>query len=453
MTFGTRDNLVAAALALILLAPVPLSAADDFSPVQTFVQQDRAALSIVPEKIALHGRLAYVLGTNSAGVDVIELRDAETLEAITSAPMDIQVDDILVDTRGKALYVLGNDGSSTQLKVLDPKLNRMAGLSIKSRLGYPTLSATSEGLLIISGIRTDFSDGFVGAVDVRNPAEPQTRRDIYSGEARRGASGGWFDADAGALFMNAAWDARLFAIATGKSYVMSEFGVQTASGELSDPYAVTARMSTEDCRAGGATSFLIADMSREVLALVDYNAPFQSLDTQSFVEFNLAPTRARTETLPGTNTRQQAGVISASCDQAVIFLGSRTSYEVAQFARNKFLSSLERVGTIRLPGRPVDIDVSDAGDFALAVSAENRAIMRFGTQSNGGGATRIIGDADVRQLQRILTEAGLPVGSIDGIIGANTLRAVDLAERKFGVQLDAERDIKQTVETLKKALR
>ena len=54
----------------------------------------------------------------------------------------------------------------------------------------------------------------------------------------------------------------------------------------------------------------------------------------------------------------------------------------------------------------------------------------------------------IAQFKARLTEAGFPVGSIDGVIGPNTLRAVSLAGKKFGVELDAERDLNKTLETL-----
>ncbi|MGC3937329.1 peptidoglycan-binding domain-containing protein [Roseobacter sp. EG26] len=453
MTLANYTRMIAAAVTMAMLAPQSTVAGEEFAPVQTLVLETREALSYEPEKVTLQGDVMYILGSNAAGVDVIEIRDTKTLDVLSLAPQELQVDDIAADPRGNALYVIGHDGQLSQLNVLDAKLAPIATKSMKNRLGYPKLSTTADGLLIVSGLRTDFSDGFLGALDIREPSDPQIRSDIYAGEAWGGVAGSWFDARSGALFLNAAWDSRLLALSTGKSYVMSEFGVQTDSGSLGDPYVVSALMGNRGCRNDGATSFLIADLNRDVLTLVDYNEPFQSLDTLSIVEFNLAPTRALSPALPGTDLRLPAGLLSSSCDQSVIFLGSRTSNEVAQFARNEFLSSLERVGTIRLPARPVDIDVSTAGDFAIAVSAENRTVMRFSTPAEDGGPKRIIGDADVRALQRALTEAGLPVGSIDGIIGAKTLRAVQIAEKKYGVKLDATGDIAKTVETLREAIK
>jgi len=257
------------------------------------------------------------------------------------------------------------------------------------------------------------------------------------------------DANYGAIFLNASWDSRVAVVATGKSYVMGEFRVETSSGTLSEPYAVAAQMRRDPCRKEQPTNFLVADMTRSVLSLVEFDESFQSLDLLSVVEFNLAQSGRALDRMPGTSMPQPSGLISASCDQSAIFLGSRTSSELAQFARNNDLASLERVGTVRLPARPVAIAVDPSSEFAVVVSADNRAVMRLSNKKAAVPNERVIGDADVRELQRTLTEIGIPVGSIDGIIGARTKRAVDLAERKFGVELDTGTDIKESVKTLR----
>ncbi len=452
MMFARKIPVLMMASMLLSLSIVAASAEDAFRPIPTLAMEARAPLDIEAQNVILSGGFAYVLGVNAAGVSEIEIRDAASLELVGSRATEFTIEDIAADPDRAAVYAVGNNGSATLFQVLDPKLNPLGGITIKPRIGHPTLTTTSDGQVAVSGLQTEFSDGFFAAVDIGNFKEPILRDDIYAVDARRGVLNGWLDTRFGAIFLSAAWDSRLLAVATGKPYLMSEFGVQTANGQLSEPYAITAQFGHDACRGDREPSFLIADMTRNVLSLVDFNEAFQSLDMLSFVEFNLAPTRAIMGRLEGTSMREPAGLISASCDQSVIFLGSKTSYEIAQFARNEDLASLERVGTIKLPGRPADIAVDQSGNFAVAVSAENRAIMRFGNEAKENPSDRIIGDADVRELQRTLTEIGLPVGSIDGILGAKTIRAMNLAERRLGIELNPANDAAQSVEILKRAL-
>ncbi|MFK7875744.1 MAG: peptidoglycan-binding protein [Paracoccaceae bacterium] len=436
---------------LLILSVAPASAEDAFKPIPTLVMDVRAALGIEPQEVIVSGKFAYVLGVNANGASEIEMRDTGSLELIASKAFTFSVEDIAADPSGDAVYMIGNNRSATRFQVLDPKLNPLGSLTIKRRIGHPALTTAPDKTVAISGLRTEYSDGYFAAVDVGSLSEPMLR-DFFVSGARGGVMNGWIDVGFGAMFLNSASDSRLLAVATGKSYVMSEFGVQTASGVLGEPYAIAAQIGHDACRGDQPTSFLVADMTRNILSLVDFDEAFQSLDMLSFVEFNLSPTRATLGLLEGTSMREPAALISASCDQSVIFLGSKTSYEVAQFARNQDLNSLERVGTIKLPGRPNDIVVDRTGDFAIAVSSENRAIMRFVNESAENPGDRVIGDANVRELQRTLTEIGIPVGTIDGIMGTKTMRAVSLAERRFGVELDPTRDVIKSIETLKRAL-
>ena len=449
--FARHTPILFATTVVLALSVLAVTAKDIFNPTPTLVEEARAALGVEPRRVILSGQFVYVLGANAGGNSVIELRDATTLALIDSRAVDVVIEDLIADPDGSALYAIGTNGTETRFQVLDPKLGALGGVTVP-RIGHPSLTIGADKLVAVSGIRTEFADGFFAAVNVRAPRKPALREDFYAGDARRGVLNGWLDPQFGAMFLNVSWDSRLLAVAAGKSYLMSEFRVETASGSLSEPYAITAKLGPNTCRQDQSASFLVADMSRNVLSLVDFDEGFQSLDVLSFVEFDLAPTRAILGRLEGTNMREPSGLVSAACDQSVIFVGSKTSTEVAQFARNDALNTLERVGTLRLPGRPSDLAVAASGDFAVAVSAENRAIIRFGNAADGGTGTRIIGNADVRELQRTLTEIGFPVGSIDGIIGEKTLWALDLAERRLGVDLNPNQNAAELVQILETAL-
>ena len=66
--------------------------------------------------------------------------------------------------------------------------------------------------------------------------------------------------------------------------------------------------------------------------------------------------------------------------------------------------------------------------------------------------TSIIGNESVRELQRLLTEMGYSVGSIDGLIGANTLKALELVEDRYLVKLDARNNLETSIDNLRKVI-
>lgn len=424
-------------------------AGEIFEPTPTFIVETRSALGVLPEDVILNNGFAYVLGVNAAGASTLEMRDGKSLDLLRTVSVAGTIEDIAADPNTGSVFAIGRSGRSTQFHVMDAKLNPRGKVAINPLVGYPNLSVSPTGLVAVSGIRSSYSDGFFAAVDVSDSANPIVRDDYFAPNARAGVMNGWLDADYGAIFLNASWDSRLAAIAVGKSYVMSEFSVETASGSYSEPYAVSAVLERHACRRGLPTSFLVADMTRSVLSLVDFDEAFQSLDMLSVVEFNLTRSGGSSTRLAGTSMREPTGLISASCDQSVILLGSTNSIQVAQFARNKDMASLERVGTIRLPSIATALAVDQSASYAVAVSAQNRAIMRLSNQTTEAPVTRVIGNADIRELQRTLTEIGIPVGSIDGIVGARTERAIELAERKFGIEIDTQNDLTGSIERLK----
>lgn len=445
-------SVTATACATLCLASLA-KAADEFNPTPTFAIETREALGLTPQDVILSNGFIYVLGSDGDGLSAVEMRDAQTLELLQERKVKAEITDIVADQKTGDVYAIGTAGGATRFQVMDSRLNPLGSAVIKPILAQPSLTTSSRGLVAVSGIDGPDAEGFFAAVDVSKPERPVLREEFFSLNARRGVLNGWLVPEQGTIFLNTSWDSRLAAVATGKSYLMSEFSVETASGSLSEPYAISAAVEDELCRNGAPTSFLVADMSRNVLSLVDFDASFQSLDLLSVVEFNLPQSGPALPVWEGTLIREPSGVIASACDQSVILLGSTTSNQVAQFARNANLATLERVGTVRLPGRPTAIAVDEFARFAIVVSAENRAVMRLSNQTDQTPIERVIGDPEVRELQRTLTEIGIPVGSIDGILGAKTKRAVDLANKKYNLDIDADRELQEAVETLKKVFK
>jgi hypothetical protein len=178
MMFARRNFVVTMASAVLSLMMVPASAKDAFKPTPTLVMEARAALGAVPQDVILSGKFAYVLGLNAEGLSEIEVRDASSLELIANKTVEFSIEDIASDPDGVAIYAVGSNGSATRFQVLDPKLNPLGGITIKPRVGYPTLNTAPEKLVTISGLQTEFSDGFFAAVDVRSREAPVLRDEI-----------------------------------------------------------------------------------------------------------------------------------------------------------------------------------------------------------------------------------------------------------------------------------
>lgn len=441
-----------AAIFLTVTAALPGAASPSvpFQPPGLLTLDIGTKLSFVPEHLTLSGDAVFVGGYTRAGGHLARL-DPVDLSVVAEMPLKLQIQNLLPSNDGRFLYVLGQADQTTELLVFDAKLHQISRLPIGTLLTSPTLSPVAEGNIAVSGLLSDLAQGFSRIVDLQNPDVPVLVETPSSPLASRWVVNGWFFEPKRLAFLNIADRAALLAVDADSGRSVSDISGPLRKGAGVEPFAVHASMPGQPCSAGDAPTFLISDATRDRLLLAEYAPQFSTLNILSEVEpgFGIRAANPAMQRQPGTDALRSSGILASSCALSVVWLGNRNGTDVIQYAVNAAVRSLEKIGTLTLPARPIDLAVSPDGSFAIALLPHGNSILRYG-QAASGDAGSVIGNMQVRELQRLLTEQGFPVGTIDGIIGAQTERALLLFQMVNGVAVNPVQDIDAALQTLKK---
>lgn len=391
-------------------------------------------LPIIPEQLEMTPDAIFVFGSNGAGTQLLRL-DPGDLAIVTQVPVDFAVQDMLASPQDGRLYVLGNSDEATELLIYDSELQLITQFSAGRLLAAPTLSAASGGRLAISGLPNGKSEGGFRILDLGDLSRPRLLDQPNFPIAARGVAQGWFLGRDNLAFLNIGDAAALLALDSKSGRFISDIsGPQRKETNL-EPFAVQASMPDQPCRMGDTPTFLISDSVRNRLTLAEYAPFFSTLNILSEVEPDLGGRSASAEAQAqvGTDILRPLGILASSCSRAIVWVGSLSANTVVQYAVNPTSRSMEKVGTIALPVRPVDLAVGEDGSAAFALLA-NGQIQRFAAPLNNSGL--VIGDPEVRALQRALTEKGYTVGEIDGLFGVRTKNALDLFQTRTGIIVD-----------------
>ena len=393
-----------------------------------------AKLPVVPERMEMTADAIFVAGTHRGGAEILRL-DPGDLAIVAQTPVDLAVEDLLASPQDDRLFVLGNSDQETALLIYDSKLQLITQFSTGRLLAAPTLSAASDGRLAISGLPNGKSEGIFRIVDLGDLSRPGFLDQPSLPIAARGVAQGWFLGRDNLAFLNIGDAAALLALDSASGRTISDISGPQRKDRNPEPFAVQASLPDQPCRMGDTPTFLISDSVRNRLTLAEYAPYFSTLNILSEVEPDLGgrSAGAGAQAQGGTEIRRPLGLLASSCDRAVVWVGSLNADTVVQYAVNPTSRSLEKVGMIALPARPVDLAVGGNGSAAFALLADGR-IQRFAAPPNNGG--RVIGDPKVRLLQRALTQKGYPVGEIDGFFGARTKNALDQLQNQTGIIVD-----------------
>lgn len=440
MTFSLRSikPTLCAAIAGVLINSTPLAAEEisDFVPTSTLVEKTSKPLPIQPTKIAIMDQSAYVIGNLNGDNRILQL-DGTTLNIVAETAFSFVPDDVIVSTNTMLLYVIGKtQEGQTRISILDDALTELATLRTAVPVAHPTLSLSDDKLLMVAGLSTDEADGVLLAIDVSNPAAPKPA-DILVPDTYNlfGIADAWLDRSAeDTIFVSTGALPTLLAVGIGEKGIReyADLSFSNAS-RFEQPLTTVAFMSSDACGVNlERSSFLVASNSNQSLYLVTYDPDFKSLDVLARTEASLLkPDRSINATYDGSDILLPTSLLASSCDMGVVWLGNLNSSEIEQFTVNPVLQSLEKVGEIRLDSPPIGLVVSKTGGAAFAISSRTQSVYSF---QSGDGA--VLGTAEARTLQRLLTERGFPVGAIDGQIGAKTLSAAERFEERNQVDLN-----------------
>jgi len=408
------------------------SAADRFEPPDLFAETARAPLAATPVGAQLAGDVLVVIGTTDEGRGHVASLDASTLRVRAERAFRTLPVDVAVDARGTVFVVGATADGATRVLAMDADLEPLGAFDIGERLVYPRVSVPVPGRLVVGSLAS-----VMRVVDVSDPATMTRASDFTPPSYSTGVGRTWTSRDDAALFANLSVQSWLVAFDIATARQLGEIGYRLKGGP-EEPFAVAALVEGASCAALDSSSFLVADARRGTLTLAEFDADFRSLDIVTAVETGLdQDPHAAPRPLPGGEVVRPTALVASACDSSVIWVGNVGTSEVIQYAVNDDYGSIEKIGSIELSERPIAFAVAPDADYALAVSADGRTITRH-EPGAGERGTRSIGDPAVRELQRLLTDTGYPVGTIDGVLGPATRRALALYETNTGVEIDLD---------------
>ena len=432
----SRTDLGVVAVALLFSTQAHTQAA--FQPTGLLMPAASQSLPAGATRFAMADAALYAIAPTPDGQSTVLRLSAETLAVEATASLPLAAADIAAAPGGGA-FVIGTGAGETRLLSLDADLAQQASV-VTERFANPSLEWTGPGLLALGSTGEDKLPGDFRLIDVTNPAAPALHPAPRPALAARGVSQGWFDAANQIVFLNLSGEPSLLAIDARTDRRVAGSGAQGKTAAPVEPFTVRALLAGARCDGQADPTFLISDRSRDRLMVVDYVGYFRALNlvTEAEPRLRLRPGTVA-ETLPGSSAvLRPSGLIASSCDRQVIWLGGLHSDEIIQYALNPAAKSLEKVGSITLPALPLALALAPDGQAGFVLLAGGQ-MLRFAAPPEA--ASSLIGNPEVRQLQRVLTEKGYPVGAIDGFLGERTKNAITQFKSQTGIAVDPSRDI------------
>ncbi|RUM13466.1 hypothetical protein EFD56_27815 [Rhizobium phaseoli] len=433
----------------LALSPCPSLADDIFVPESPLSNGTAKRFDFQPTVVAASDRFLVVAGGLDEKDGHIAILDPQTLSVIHQIEPRLLVEDIVVNANGDKLVLAGFNGVSTELAVYTDQLEELSRLDLERLVGYPQLSIDDDGIVALAGQKTAIASPALSFYRL-DGGELVWRRDFPS-ELKYGSRGAWIDTKSKLVLVNNATRPSVTAYDFNSGRRVATLQVQSENSRDLTPYSVFGLVGSE-CGGSAPASLLISDGSSRV-SLVDFDPLFESFDVKAAinVRLRLLP-GTRLETLKDTSSVKPPALLASVCDQSVIWVANSFSNEIAQFSRNPLTSDLEKVGSLGLPGLPNAIALQPKGLYGYAVLKTAKSVVSFQRSAANSGAKPIVGDDKIREIQRFLSAKGYLYGSIDGLVGPSTVKALEVIGKRYGVELDVRSDPAATLDKLKTTL-
>lgn len=205
------------------------------------------------------------------------------------------------------------------------------------------------------------------------------------------------------------------------------------------PYLADLRHLTVECSKQFdqfAQPIVLADYSLGMVNAVTFQSSFAEFEVNALVQ--IRPERGSEKVVARENdfrVPESPLLLTASCDRSRILFGATFSKEVIQMSYNPAFEVLDVIEQTTIDIVPDYLAVSTTGERALAASRSTGQI-RILAEPIASELTedqRTISAA--RDIQRVLTVLGYPIGTIDGKIGPRTNRALDLFQEDLKIEL------------------
>ncbi|MGO7964697.1 peptidoglycan-binding domain-containing protein [Rhizobium ruizarguesonis] len=449
------NDLIQLSLTLALAASVALSpylslAEDIYVPESPLSNGTTKRLDFQPTVVAASDGLLVVAGGRDEMDAHIAILDPSTLEVMRQIQPKMLVEDVAVTADGDKIIVAGSNGVSTELVVYTDGLNELSHLDLDRLVGYPKLSIEDDSVLALAGQRTSIALPALSFYRLNDNGELAWRKDFQT-EMKLGSRGAWIDTTAKLVFVNNATRPSVAAYDFNSGRRVATLQVQSDISRDLTAYSVFGLVGSE-CGGSAPASLLISDGSSRV-SLVDFDPLFESFDVKAAinVRLRLLP-GTKLETLKDTSSVKPPALLASVCDQSVIWVANSFSNEIAQFSRNPLTSDLEKVGSLDLPGLPNAVALQPNGQHGYAVLKIAKSVVSFRRSAPDSEANPIVGDDKVREIQRFLSAKGYLYGSIDGLVGPSTVKALEVIGKRYAVDLDIRSDPAATLSKLKSTL-
>lgn len=414
-------------LALILLCVLPMrTLAGEPQPALSEARSAGLPISGKMMGIAADGLVVAADDGDGAKLMLLDL-ESLTIKATTRLNAPILALAVREDQSGAALLTGQNGVVALHRFGQGLQLLRTTALG---RLDGPALSLTAEGRAVVTARDGDVKFALYDAEGL-----PTVQRPVY--EAGQALAGAWVVGDV--AYFNAATGMRLSAadLVTGVSY--SDYQVYFKDGRTAIPFSVAPLLADRSCRGEYQTEFLLADAEVGTLTLL-------RADTDRSILRQIAEASVNTRE---TVANAGAVLIASSCNGAAVWLVGATSRMLSQFSIVREGDRLEQVGAIPLSGPVAALTLDWSGKSGWVLLRDQPQVIRF--ELSQREPPPLPGDDAVRELQRLLSERGFPVGAVDGVIGDRTRRATSLIGLSTGRILDirTQEGVTQAIEILK----
>jgi hypothetical protein len=368
-----------------------------------------------------------------------------------------------LDNGGATLLVAGSANTNGAVSRLDAKNLESTPRSVKLGQGVktPLLADDGQGNVYLGdagGVQIIklSADDFVTEKPGAAPADLQSggfdRQIFYSGS---GISAFAVSQAGEVAFVADTASSVLAALeTTGKFAVLDRF-VQEPNGAAALPNVIVATSVRLDTLSGktravsSVESILVADDNNDRLLVIQYDPLFQTMDLAAESEFRL-PVIPGLAAVPGESSL----LLAADAEQQTILVASKSSNQAALFARSG--SRLTLLRHFVLQDAPSALDMAEDGQSAVIIYPKNSMASRLEARQSAQESDRVqdnFSPNDISQLQELLTDLGMPVGGIDGMLGDKTLRALAQAVEGKKIDLKLEDSGRLRPEELQRALK
>ena len=415
------------------LAPAYAESLDTpFAPAPLFQEVQRTWVDSTPMVLRLSDDKLFVLGSTETSRGQISILGAADLKLRKVRNLPVIPVDMVVDKNGQ-VFVLGvNASGQHQVLAMNSSLQDLGTFDAGQALVAPILSLPGGHNLIVGSMKHPML-----VIDTLTPDKLRVSATFKPPSFSIGVGQTWISTDWETLFLNLSVELSLVAYDIASVRQLGNIGY-TLKGTEIEPYETVGVTGSFPCHSTTGASFLIYDPRRESLTLADFDPVFRSLDIQTTVDTPLGAGRAGfRDLIPGMGIMKPSGLLASTCDQSAIFLGSKRSKRLVQYAVNKEYRSIETTGFINTTFSSTSLVMQPQGQYAFLASEDLKLIVRYEPPSTSDDI-QLRGDPAVRDLQRLLTENGYPLGSVDGLMGPLTRKALELYEQNTGHKLDLE---------------